>query len=61
MKWLDFLTPLSPIYGAVVRLRVAGFRRGWFKSEECGIPVVSVGNVTFGGTGKTPTVIALVR
>ncbi len=61
MRWSHLLTPLSPVYGAVVRMRAAAFRRGLLRSERCGIPVVSVGNVTFGGTGKTPIVIALVK
>ncbi len=61
MRWSHLLTPLSPVYGAIVRTRVAAFRRGLLKSERCGIPVVSVGNVTFGGTGKTPMVITLVK
>ena len=61
MRWSHLLTPLSPVYGAIVRMRVSAFRRGLLKSERCGIPVVSVGNVTFGGTGKTPMVITLVK
>ncbi len=61
MRWSHLLIPLSPVYGAIVRTRVAAFRRGLLKSERCGIPVVSVGNVTFGGTGKTPMVITLVK
>lgn len=59
MKARDLLTPLSPIYGAVVRARAAAYRSGLLKSRRCELPVVSVGNLTFGGTGKTPIVIAL--
>ena len=61
MKWSGLLTPLSPVYGAVVRLRAEAFRRGLLSSERCDLPVVSVGNLTFGGTGKTPMVMALVE
>ncbi len=61
MRWSHLLTPLSPVYGAVVRTRAAAFRRGLLKSYDCGLPVVSVGNLTFGGTGKTPMVLALAQ
>lgn len=61
MRWSALLTPLSPAYGAVVRARAAVFRHGLLKSRRCDLPVVSVGNLTFGGTGKTPMVIALVN
>jgi tetraacyldisaccharide 4'-kinase len=61
MKWSRLLTPLSPVYGAVVRTRAAAYRHGLLKSHDCGLPVVSVGNLTFGGTGKTPMVLALTQ
>lgn len=61
MKWSGLLTPLSPVYGAALRLRAEAFRRGLLSSGKCDVPVVSVGNVTFGGTGKTPMVMALVE
>jgi tetraacyldisaccharide 4'-kinase len=43
-------------YGAAARLRNWAFDRGWLRAHEAGIPVVSVGNLTLGGTGKTPLV-----
>ncbi|HYO62368.1 MAG TPA: tetraacyldisaccharide 4'-kinase [Pyrinomonadaceae bacterium] len=50
------LAPLGVAYGAAVRARLALYRAGVFKCEEVGAPVLSVGNVTAGGTGKTPLV-----
>jgi tetraacyldisaccharide 4'-kinase len=43
-------------YGLGVAVRNAAFDRGWKEIHRVGVPVVSVGNVTLGGTGKTPMV-----
>lgn len=50
------LTPLSWLYGAGVYLRNKLFDTGVLKEESFDVPVVSVGNITVGGTGKTPHV-----
>lgn len=55
------LLPLSWIYGAAVRLRNTLFEVGILKSRAFDIPMISVGNITIGGTGKTPHVEYLVR
>ena len=55
------LLPFAGIFGAIAGARRAAFSLGWMKSVHVGVPVVVVGNVTVGGTGKTPTVIALVE
>src|SRR4051812_17943370 len=44
------------LYGAAMRARMALYRKGVLKSFELGVPVISVGNITTGGTGKTPVV-----
>lgn len=61
MAWRYMLLPLSPLYRGAVAARSAAYGRGWLSRTRFDVPVISVGNLTFGGTGKTPTVIALVR
>lgn len=53
------MNPLSAIFGAGVALRNALYDRGLFKVRRLSRPVVSVGNISVGGSGKTPFVIAL--
>ncbi|HEV2196459.1 MAG TPA: tetraacyldisaccharide 4'-kinase [Candidatus Acidoferrum sp.] len=53
------LWPLSLLYGAVVRVRVWTYQKGWVKQKRLKGTVISVGNLTVGGTGKTPMVIWL--
>jgi tetraacyldisaccharide 4'-kinase len=55
------LLPLSWLYCAIARLRRIGYRRGWLASERLAVPVILVGNLTVGGTGKTPLVLRLVE
>ncbi len=50
------LLPVSTIYGAVTRARLAAYGRGLFSVSKLPVPVISVGNITTGGTGKTPLV-----
>ena len=57
----DWLLPLSWCYGLGVRFRNFLFDVGALKSREYKTPVISVGNITVGGTGKTPHVEYLVR
>ena len=61
MDWRYLLLPLAPLYRGAVRARETAYRRGWLHRVRLGVPVISVGNISVGGTGKTPTVIALVR
>ena len=46
-------------YGTVARLRRTGYQRGWLPRHRLPKPVISVGNITVGGTGKTPFVMWL--
>ncbi len=55
------LYPLSLVYGLVVSIRNWMFDFKILKSTEFEIPVISIGNITVGGTGKTPHVEYLVR
>jgi tetraacyldisaccharide 4'-kinase len=55
------LTPFSWPYSAVVRLRNRLYTNGWLKAYKVGAPVLCVGNLTTGGTGKTPLVVWLCR
>ncbi|MGE5314998.1 MAG: tetraacyldisaccharide 4'-kinase [Acidobacteriota bacterium] len=64
MKPHRILYPFSLLYGAVMTIRNAFFENKLLKREEAGVPVISIGNLTTGGTGKTPLVeltAALVR
>ena len=55
------LLPLSWLYGLGVKFRNTLFDIGVLKSRDFQIPIISVGNITVGGTGKTPHVEYLVR
>ena len=55
------LLPLSWCYGLGVGFRNLLFEMGVLKSRSFKVPVISVGNITVGGTGKTPHVEYLIR
>ena len=50
------MLPAGTIYRAVTRARLAAYQRGLFPVSKLAVPVISVGNITTGGTGKTPLV-----
>ncbi len=53
----SLLWPLSVIYGNLARLRAGAYRKGIFRQRHLDGVVISVGNLTVGGTGKTPMVL----
>jgi tetraacyldisaccharide 4'-kinase len=57
--WLMLLWPLSVLYSIVSRARSWAYARGIFRARKLPGTVISVGNLTAGGTGKTPMVLCL--
>ena len=55
------LLPFSGFYGAVTKARLALYNAGVFNAQRIAAPVISVGNITAGGTGKTPLVEWIAR
>lgn len=57
--WQIGLRPVSWLFGLLVAARRFLFRAGWLRSERIDVPVIVVGNIAVGGTGKTPLVLEL--
>ncbi|HET7931774.1 MAG TPA: tetraacyldisaccharide 4'-kinase [Rhodanobacteraceae bacterium] len=67
-RWYDpkatppwWTLPVTAVFGCLSGLRRSMYRRGWLKSTRLPVPVIVVGNLGVGGTGKTPLTIALVE
>jgi tetraacyldisaccharide 4'-kinase len=61
MKPQAWLAPLTPLYAAAISAKNAAYDRGWIRQKRLSGLVVSIGNLSTGGGGKTPFAIALAR
>jgi len=61
MKWRIWLLPFSLLYGAVIFFRNLLYDLRVLKSQRFDVPVISVGNLSVGGSGKTPVVEYLIK
>ncbi|WP_439182998.1 tetraacyldisaccharide 4'-kinase [Carboxylicivirga taeanensis] len=61
MKLRKLLYPFSIVYGGITTLRNQLFDAGILRAKSYNIPLISVGNITVGGTGKTPLTEYLIR
>ena len=57
--WCCLASVFSVLYGGIIRLRNRCYECGFFGIRKVGCPVISIGNITTGGTGKTPVVVML--
>ncbi|OPL16956.1 MAG: hypothetical protein AVO38_06555 [delta proteobacterium ML8_D] len=51
--------PLSPLYSSLMKIRALAYSRGYLVTSRLPCPVISIGNLSLGGTGKTPHVLAV--
>lgn len=58
---LTLLKPFSLLYRAITYVRRWGYQHGYLTSQRFDVPVIVVGNITVGGTGKTPLTLAIVE
>ena len=59
--WFALGRPLSPLYGGLMRLRARAYDAGLLTAHQMPVPVISVGNLVMGGSGKTPVVQYVAR
>jgi tetraacyldisaccharide 4'-kinase len=58
---LEILSPFSVVYSGVMKLRNYLFDKGIFHEVHVNAKIISVGNLTVGGSGKTPTVVYIAK
>jgi tetraacyldisaccharide 4'-kinase len=56
-----FLAPISWVYGLIISSRNAFYQAKILPITHCSVPVISIGNITTGGTGKTPMTLAIAQ
>lgn len=56
-----WLKPLGLLYGELMALRNHAYDSGWLKINKVSCPVIAIGNLSVGGTGKTPLTLELAR
>ncbi|MEN6670501.1 tetraacyldisaccharide 4'-kinase [Psychrobacter sp. B38] len=59
--WLWLLLPISWLYGLITMLRRQAYKMGLLSSYRAPLPVMVIGNISVGGSGKTPLIITLVN
>jgi tetraacyldisaccharide 4'-kinase len=59
--WQMLLIPLAGVFGMITALRRQLYQWGWMRAQRLPVPVIVVGNISVGGTGKTPLVIWLAQ
>lgn len=59
--WLWLLLPISWLYGLITKIRRYAYKTGVLSSYRTPVPVMVIGNISVGGSGKTPLIIALVN
>lgn len=60
-RWLLLLAPLAWLYGKIGKGRQWAYKMDWLTCYRAAVPVLVIGNITVGGSGKTPLLMTLVR